>query len=280
MAINKNNGWSMLMLKKISIYLLCLVIGVLSTRINARESYEDYMERKSKKDSSVIIKRDKPLSEIDPSEKESILDELRGAVREELDQSLKEEKTQKEKKVSESQFVEEVRAIIREEIEDAIKIKQSRYLKKWTVEIGGFVSYQAKGVDSNEQDNNNILRVFPQFALFLADNIAFAIKGEAEFNLTNDTQAYAGGAGPQFVFGITKKNDVCFYADMMAGVSKNTQVSNKLGYRYSNGIGLKFVMTSGVILNAGVQLVFDNLGENVDGFQNIIVPTIGITAWF
>ncbi len=97
MAINKNNGWSMLMLKKISIYLLCLVIGVLSTsiNINARESYEDYMERKSKKDSSVIIKRDKPLSEIDPSEKESILDELRGAVREELDQSLKEEKTQK-----------------------------------------------------------------------------------------------------------------------------------------------------------------------------------------
>ena len=137
MAINKNNGWSMLMLKKISIYLLCLVIGVLSTsiNINARESYEDYMERKSKKDSSVIIKRDKPLSEIDPSEKESILDELRGAVREELDQSLKEEKLKK-KKVSESQFVEEVRAIIREEIEDAIKIKQSRYLKKWTVEIG------------------------------------------------------------------------------------------------------------------------------------------------
>ena len=45
-------------------------------------------------------------------------------------------------------------------------------------------------------------------------------------------------------------------------------------------MGIKFGMTSGLIFNAGVQLVFDNLGENVSGFQNIIVPTIGITAWF
>jgi len=39
-------------------------------------------------------------------------------------------------------------------------------------------------------------------------------------------------------------------------------------------------MSNGVIINAGVQLIFDNLGESVEGFQNIIVPTVGITAWF
>ncbi len=270
------------MLRKTLLCSFCAVILLtLSAVIYARESYEDYMEQKNReRGSDIIIKRDRPLSEIDPSEKEELLDELRGAVREEIDQSLKEDKGNDKKKVNESKFIEDVRSIVREEIEDAIKIKQGKYLKSGTLEIGGFLSYQAKGVDSNEEDNNNILKVFPQFAYFLGDNIALALKGEAEFNLTNDTQAYSGGAGPQFIFGITKRNDICFYADMMAGISRNTQINDKIGYRYSNGIGFKFVMSSGVIFNAGVQLVFDNLGENVSGFQNIIVPTIGITAWF
>ena len=67
---------------------------------------------------------------------------------------------------------------------------------------------------------------------------------------------------------------------MMAGVSRNSEINDKIGFRYANGMGFKFVLSSGIIFNAGVQLVFDNLGENVSGFQNIIVPTIGITAWF
>lgn len=270
------------MLRKTLLCAACTAMLLLITAgINARESYEDYMDQKYRGSSDNIrVKRERPLSEIDPAEKEDLLDELRGAVREEIDHSIKEDKGDDKKNVNESKFIEDVRAIVREEIEDAIKIKQGRYLQSGTVEIGGFLSYQARGVDSDEEDNNNILKVFPQFAFFLGNNIAFALKGEAEFNLTTDTQAYAGGAGPQFVFGITKRNDVCFYADMMAGISRNTQINDELGYRYSNGMGLKFVMTSGVIFNAGVQLVFDNLGESVTGFQNIIVPTIGITAWF
>lgn len=259
-----------------------ILIIILCGSVYGRESYEDYMDQKKGegKSKDIYIKKDKPLSEISPEDREELLDELRGAVREELEQSIKGEKNEGEKKVNQNKFVEEVRSIVKEEIEDAIKIKQSKYLKRWTVELGGFLSYQAKGVDSEEEDNNNILKVYPQFAVFLDSNIAFAIKGEAEFNLTNDTKAYAGGAGPQFVFGITKKDDVCFYADIMAGISRNSQISDKIGYRYSNGFGLKFVLTSGVIFNAGVQIVFDNLGESVTGFQNVIVPTIGITAWF
>jgi len=262
--------------------LAVITIIIISGSIYGRESYEDYMDKnnKSSYNKDIEIKRDKPLSEINPEDKEELLDELRGAVREELDQSIKDEKNDKDKKINQSKFVDEVRSIVKEEIEDAIRIKQSKYLRKNTIELGGFVSYQAKGVDSDEQDNNNVLKVFPQFAFFIDNNIALALKGEAEFNLTNNTQAYSGGIGPQFIFGITKKDDVCFYADIMAGISRNSQVNNKIGYRYSNGFGLKFVLTSGVIFNTGVQLIFDNLGQNVTGFQNVIVPTVGITAWF
>jgi len=267
--------------KVIFLPLTIIVAVLLCGAIYGRESYEDYMNNnKGSYDKDIEIRRDKPLSEINPDDREELLDELRGAVRDELDQSIKEDNSDKDKKINQSKLVDEVRSIIKEEIEDAIKIKQSRYLKKYTLELGGFVSYQAKGVDSSEQDNNNILKVFPQFSFFLDNNIAIAIKGEAEFNLTNKTKAYSGGAGPQFVFGITKRDDVCFYADIIAGISRNSEINDKIGYRYSNGFGLKFVLSSGVIFNTGVQLIFDNLGQSVSGFQNVIVPTIGITAWF
>jgi len=270
------------MCKKIYISALILFMTpAISGIISARESYEDYLERYNKNNrEQTSVSRDRPLSEIRPGDRDTLLDELRGAVREEIDQSIVKENKEGSRTINSNKFVEDVRRIVKEEIEDAIKIQQMRYLKGGTVEIGGFLSYQARGVDSNEDDNNNILRVYPQFAVFLSNNIAFAVKGEAEFNLTNDTQAYHAGAGPQFVFGITKNDDICFYADMMAGVSRNSSISDDLGYRYSNGIGLKFITMSGVIFNMGVQLVFDNLGENATGFQNIIVPTIGITAWF
>ena len=270
------------MFKKILITSLILLIApAIPGIISARESYEDYLERYNKNISGeTVVSRDKPLSEIRPGDRDILLDELRGAVREEIDQGIVNEKTEGSRTINNNKFVEDVRRIVKEEIEDAIKIKQLRYLKRGTAEVGGFLSFQARGVDSNENDNNNILRVYPQFAYFLSNNIAIAVKGEAEFNLTNDTQAYHAGAGPQFVFGITKNDDICFYADMMAGISRNTSISDKYGYRYSNGIGLKFITVSGVIFNMGVQLVFDNLGKNAAGFQNLIVPTIGITAWF
>jgi len=259
-----------------------IAITAIGGSLLARESYEDYIDQRNKKNynDDYSISRDKPLSEIKPEDREDVLDEIRGAVREEIDSSLKDDRENDKKRVIENDFVEQVRGIVREEIEDAIKIKKSRYLKPGTFELGGYISYQARGVDSDENDNNNILKVFPQFAYFINENIALAIKGEAEFNITADTQAYSGGIGPQYVFGVTKKEDICFYTEIMAGISRNSSINDNLGYRYSNGFGFKFVMSNGVIINAGVQLIFDNLGESVEGFQNIIVPTVGITAWF
>lgn len=267
--------------KNIILFSIILIISICGV-LMARESYEDYIDQRNKKnyDDDYNISRDKPLSEIKPEDREDVLDEIRGAVREEIDSSLKDDKDNDKKKVIENDFVEQVRGIVREEIEDAIKIKKSKYLKPGTLELGGYISYQARGVDSDKYDNNNVLKVFPQFAYFITENIAFAVKGEAEFNITADTQAYSAGVGPQYVFGVTKKEDICFYTEIMAGVSRNSALNDKIGYRYSNGFGFKFIMSNGVIINAGVQLIFDNLGENVEGFQNIIVPTLGITAWF
>ena len=266
--------------KNILLFSIILITAIGGTLL-ARESYEDYIDQRNKNyDDDYNISRDKPLSEIKPEDREDVLDEIRGAVREEIDSSLKEEKSREKKSVIENDFVEQVRGIVREEIEDAIKIKKSKYLKPGTFEIGGFVSYQARGVDSDKEDNNNILKVFPQFAYFFDENIAFAVKGEAEFNITTGTQAYFAGLGPQYVFGVTKKEDICFYTEIMAGISRNSAINDKIGYRYSNGFGFKFIMSNGLIINAGVQLIFDNLGENKTGFQNLIVPTVGITAWF
>jgi len=261
--------------------LIMLAVFLIQTLTFSRESYEDYLDRRyervyPKKNTT----RDKPLSEIRPGEREELLDDLRNAVRDEIDDSLSKERKAKKKNINKNDIVNQVRAIVKEEIEDAIKLKQSRYLRRHTIELGGFVSYQVKGVESDENDNNNILKLYPQFSYFLGSNIALTMKGEAELNLTTDTQAYSGGIGPQFVFGITKRDEICFYAEMMGGISRNSALNDKIGYRYSNGMGLKFVMNSGVILNLGVQLVFDNLGDNVTGFQNIVVPTLGITAWF
>ena len=268
--------------KTLGLAVLLSILTICGTLL-ARESYEDYIDlqnRNSYQSDDVNINRDKPLSELKPDDRQDVLDEIRGAVRDEIDSSMKEEKTKDREKVIEDNFIEQVRGIVREEIEDAIRIKKSRYLKPGTFEVGGFISYQARGVDSDENDNQNILKLFPQIGYFIDENVSLAMKGEAEFNITADSHAYSFGLGPQFIFGVTKKEDICFYAEIMAGISRNSSIDQTFGYRYSNGFGFKFVMSNGVIINTGVQLIFDNLGENVDGFQNIIVPTIGITAWF
>jgi len=239
------------------------------------------MNQKTKSDNKDRENRDdKTPSDIKPEYREELLKDIRGVIREELDQDDKEKKNDKEKKTKKGRFSDEVRSILKEEIDEAIRIKQSKYLRKYTVELGVLVSYQPKGADSDENDEGNLLRVFPQFAFFIDNNVALALRGETEFDLTNNTRAYSGVAGPEFIFGITKKDDVCFYVDIMAGVSRNSRVSNRLGYRYTNGCGLKFLLTRSLNFNAGVQLVFDNLETDRKEFKKDIVPTIGLTAWF
>jgi len=173
-----------------------------------------------------------------------------------------------------------VKRVVREEIEDAIKIKEKRYLSFGTIEVGGFVAFQTRGLESDERDINYIFQLFPLFNYFVHPNIAISVKAEANFNLTSNTQLFNVNVGPSFVFGINKSDSICFYASIYNGISMDTAKNTNIGYRFSNEVGLKFVLTSGVILNLGVMVVFDNNGEQVTGFSNLFVPSLGITAWF
>lgn len=241
----------------------------------AQKSYEDYVQIREKK-----MNRDRPLSEIRTGESEDVLDEVRGAVREEIDDSISKERKASKKKIDKSKFIRDIRQIVREEIEDAIKIKGKRFLAEKTFEIGGFISYQSKGIESNESDNNSIIKIFPMMSYFLHSNVAIWVKGAAVINLTSNAKSYNAGMGPMFIFALDRSEEICFYTTVFAGASKNSTIKDSIGYRYGNELGLKFVLTSGVILNLGVMIVFDNAGDKVTGFQNIIEPTIGISAWF
>ncbi|PKL37585.1 MAG: hypothetical protein CVV44_14655 [Spirochaetae bacterium HGW-Spirochaetae-1] len=271
-----------------NIFIIAATITVFGTAayLMAQESYEDYRyerdranrEYPARKDQNV--QRDKPLSEVRIEEQEGFFDDLRGAVREEIDTSISKERKASTKVINENKLIKDVRRIVREEIEDAIKIKEKKYLAAGTWEAGGFISAQFKGLSSDSTDNNFRFKVLPLVNYFLGQNLALSVRGEADFNITAGSQVYYVGAGPMFVFGIDKKEQFCFYTSIYMGMSMNTELSKKLGFRYGNELGVKFILTSGVILNLGVTLAFDNAGDNVTGFQNIIIPTLGITAWF
>jgi len=268
--------------QKIPCYILLFSLVIMfGTASSARESYEDYWKnKKEKSEERTSVKRDRPLSEMKTGEREGLYDELRGAVREEIDSSLSKERKASKKKINEDKLISDVKKIVREEIEDAIRLKEKKYLRRGTMEIGGFVSLNMAGLEGNETDNNLVVKVFPMVNYFITDNIALGMKAAAEMNFTTDTQDYNGGIGPQFAFGMNDDETWIFYATMFAGISKSAAGGSSISYRYGNEIGIKVVLTSGVILNFGTMLVFDNGGSSGSGFQNIVVPAIGISAWF
>ena len=262
--------------------ILLLSLGAI---LYSQETYEDYRDVRDKYNrrdyrSGGGEKKDRPLSELSSSEREDLLDELRGAVRDEIDESMSRERRASKKKIDKEKLITDVKRVVREEIEDAIKIKEKRYLSFGTIEVGGFVAFQTRGLESDERDINYIFQLFPLFNYFVHPNIAISVKAEANFNLTSNTQLFNVNVGPSFVFGINKSDSICFYASIYNGISMDTAKNTNIGYRFSNEVGLKFVLTSGVILNLGVMVVFDNNGEQVTGFSNLFVPSLGITAWF
>ena len=256
------------------------------------ETYEDYRERRysaqpEDEDNSEYrtrterkVTKDRPLSEVKPNEHEELMDDLRGAVRDEIDTTIDKERKASKKVVNKNQLVNDVRKIVREEIEDAIKLKEKSYLQKNTWEVGGFISGQFRGLQSDSADNNYRFNIYPMVNYFILPNVAIGTKGEASFNLTAGDQNYNIGMGPVFVYGLDRRDQICFFTSIFAGMSYNSALSNKLGLRYGNELGFKFVLSSGVIINLGFMIAFDNAGDKISGFQNILLPTIGITAWF
>lgn len=270
----------------VSILLISAVTGLVYS-LSAQESYEDYRYARDKnnrlypgKKKSDYVRREKPLSEIKGADSEGFLDDLRGAVREEIDSSISKERKASKKVINENKLIGDIRRIVKEEIEDAISIRDKKYLNPYTWEVGGYISAQFKGLSSNASDNNYRFKILPVVNFFLMKNFALGLHGEADINITTGSQIYNVGAGPMFAFGIDKAERFCFYTTIFIGMSYNTALADKIGLRYGNELGLKFILTSGVILNVGIMVAFDNAGDNITGFQNIYLPTIGITAWF
>ncbi len=201
-------------------------------------------------------------------------------MRDEIDESISKERKASKKKINRDKLIVDVKKIVREEIEDAIKIKEKRYLAFGTIEVGGFIAFQTRGLESDERDINYIFQLFPLFNYFVHSNIAISLKSEMNFNLTTNTQIFNINVGPSFVFGLNKDDSICFYASMYVGMSMDSAKSTDIGWRYANELGVKFILTSGVILNVGLMIVFDNGGQQVSGFSNLFVPALGITAWF
>ncbi len=269
----------------ISVLILSVITGVFYP-LAAQESYEDYRTERDRKNRKYpagkkdYVRREKPLSEVRAAESDGFLDDLRGAVREEIDTTISKERKASKKVINENKLIGDIRKIVKEEIEDAISIRDKKYLAPFTFEAGGYISAQFKGMSSDENDNNTRFKIIPIFNFFFMKNFGIGLHGEADINITTGSQNYNVGAGPIFAFGLDKQDQFCFYTSIFAGMSYNSEVGKSIGFRYGNEVGLKFVLTSGVILNLGIMLAFDNAGDGVTGFQNIYLPVIGITAWF
>ncbi len=255
---------------------IAIIIAFAAVMAPGQESYEDYNDRRNydRRDSA---RRDKPLSELRPGEEDNLLDDLRGAVRDEIDRSISKDRVEKRKTVDRDSLIRDVKTIVKEEIEDAINLKSKTYLAPHTIEMGGFISLQTYGLEGSASDYNFIIKVYPIFFYFLHKNIALGIKGESEFNITTGDINFSVGLGPQFVFGLGPRQQVLFYTNVFVGVSMN---QGNFGWRFSNELGIKIVLTRGVLLNIGVTLAFDTGGQAVTGFENIIIPGVGITAYF
>ncbi len=256
------------------VFSLALLLLSISIYLSARESYEDYRGPKEK-----YANKDKPLSEIRTGDSEDLMDDLRGAVRDEIDQSLSKERKASKKTINKDALITDVKKIVKEEIEDAIRIKDKKYLSKNTIEIGGFISFQSIGLAGTPVDTNLILKLFPVFNYFFIPNFSLSFKATAEFNFTGNTQAFDIGTGPLFVFGLDKRDEICFYTAIYVGISLRSG-SAAVGFRVTDEIGLKFVLTRGLILSIGVGFAFDSSAVTVTGFQNLIIPAVGITGYF
>ena len=105
--------------------LTLLLLGIfmgLGLPLSARESYEDYRYERDRANREYPVERDdyvrreKPLSEVQTTDSEGFLDDLRGAVREEIDTSISKERKASKKAINENKLIRDVRRIDRKSV--------------------------------------------------------------------------------------------------------------------------------------------------------------------
>ena len=238
------------------------------------ESYEDFRDQRDFVNIDNIRRAEGPLADIKNPQRVDFLQDLRGAVRDEIDTSMSKERKAKRTNIDEDRIIRDVRRIVKEEIEDAIRIKEAEYLSAGTIELGGSISAQFDGLGSG---NSSRFQILPVFNYFFVQGFGLSFKGEVDMSFDkNDEINYNICAGPIFVFGLNRRNSVCFFTGIYAGVVSNDR---DLGFRYANEMGFKFVLTRGVLLSASLMVAVD-LHDRKGDLENKIMPAIGITAWF
>ena len=173
----------------------------------------------------------------------------------------------------------EMRRIAHEETEKAVKRAWKSYPFPGAFEVGGFFGGVVRSNDPYTGGSSDVLKFAGVMNYFFSQNLAISFKGEGDFSISENYQFYAAEAGPLFAFALDSQKITSFYAAIYLGYTVNSDLSDKYGIRYANEIGLKFSVARGVNVNFGVMVAFDNNKFKAAGFETVINPMIGITAW-
>ena len=275
------------------IFLLILMTQFTLSGLHS-ESYEDFLDQRDSANRTRFVSTDsnppqrieRPLADIREGERSSFLEDLRGAVRDEIDATIGIERKPavNETTIDEDRLIRDVRRIVKEEIEDAIRIKEMRYGSSGTFEAG--VSFASEfEIFSSTNFKNSRLQVQPLINYFLLDGFGLSLKGGAGLSVTDLAENWNLGIGPIFTFGLNRSDTMHFFTGIYAGITSIKEdrrgSDSKYGLRYSNEFGVKFELARGILLSTSVMMGFDFInGSSRDNFKSSVMPMVGITAWF
>ena len=255
------------------------------------ENYEDYLEYRAAKNANAgRDAREAPLSDMEGKGKGNVYNNLRGYIRDEIDQTIAERRHARGE-LNNDRLSQEIRTIVREEIRDVANIKRKKYLDRWTVEFGGMFAFGVKivrdgTVNPGVQDNSFSVTASPFANLFFFKWFALSAKVDFNFQSTDGTAVYNVNLGPMFAVGLNKPDSIVFYIAVYGGICSDPNLYEStepstlpFGFRYSNDIGLKFQLTPGVMLNTGINVAVNIRETDFSFFDIDVIPSIGISAW-
>lgn len=257
------------------------------------ENYEDYLEYRAAKNANAgRDAREAPLSDMEGKGRGNIYNNLRGYIRDEIDQTIAERRHARGE-LNNDRLSQEIRTIVREEIRDVANIKRKKYLDRWTVEFGGMFAFGVNFVKDDkkiynttkEMETNLFGKASPFVNLFFFKYFALSAKFDFDFNFKTAEGAGAvvcnANLGPMFAVGLNKPDTIIFYIAVYGGICSDTNLSTKsyVGFRYSNDVGLKFQLTPGVMLNVGINVAVNIRETDFSFFDTNVVPYVGVSAW-
>lgn len=249
-----------------------IMIVLFSLPVFSYDSYEDYRalnEREVEVVQEDVGKIVKQHSEVSGELRKNVRGEIYGNLDEATFNEIVRKAVNKE-----------IRRIAQEEAERSVRRACQTYPAMGIWEIGGFFGGVIKSKDYATGKSSNSVNFAGVINYFFSNNIAASLKGDGNFNISQNDQIYALEFGPMFAFALDSQKIASFYVAVYGGVTVNSFLSDKYGVRYANEVGFKFAIAQGVNINVGLNIAFDNNKFNASGFETIVNPAIGVTAWF